>query len=209
MSDAAHAGASATIPYTRVAVALHWLLALMIAGGFALGVYMVELGPSPEQLRLFSYHKSIGITVLGLATLRSVWRLTHPAPPLVAMPAWQRIAAAASHRALYGLMLLTPLVGWLYSSASGIPVLYLTRWQLPDLVPKSKGLAQALLDAHVVLAWTLCTLVVLHIAAALTHHFRQHDETLRRMLSWRRSFAAPAIGAAAGDTGDAEGVLKP
>jgi cytochrome b561 len=172
--------------YTRTAVALHWFIALLITAGFTLGATMTDLHMSPRKLKLYSYHKWIGITVLGLVLIRLLWRLTHPAPPDEPMPRWQRIAAHVTHWLLYLLMIATPIVGWLYSSASGYPVVYLKLWQLPDLVAKNKKLADVLVQVHGLLAWTLFCLVLLHVAAALKHHFLDRDATLKRMLAWQR-----------------------
>jgi cytochrome b561 len=173
--------------YTRTAVALHWLMALLLTAGFTLGATMTDLAVSPRKLRYYSYHKWIGITVLGLVLLRALWRLLHAPPPDEPMPHWQRLAAHFTHGLLYLLMFVTPLVGWLYSSAAGFPVVYLKLWRLPDLVPKDAALAKVLVGAHGLLAWTLLIVVLLHAAAALKHHFFDRDATLRRMLSWSRS----------------------
>jgi cytochrome b561 len=173
--------------YTRTAVFLHWLIALLIACGFTLGTYMVDLHISPRKLRLYSYHKWIGITVLALVLIRLVWRLTHRPPPQVPMPRWQLRTAQATHYLLYALMIATPVCGWLYSSASGYPVVYLKLWQLPDLVHKNRDLAKVLVEIHGFLGWSIFWVVLLHVAAALKHHFIDRDDTLRRMLAWRRS----------------------
>jgi cytochrome b561 len=173
--------------FTRTAVVLHWLIGLLILCGFSLGTYMVDLHMSPTKLRLYNYHKWIGITVLGLVLLRSVWRITHRPPHEEPMPHWQLVAARVTHYLLYALMLATPIFGWLYSSAAGFPVVYLKLWRLPDLVHKNRDLAKVLVEIHGFLAWTLCWIVVLHTAAALKHHFIDRDATLRRMLAWRRS----------------------
>lgn len=177
----------ASIAYTRTAVALHWFMALLITAGFTLGATMTDLHMSPRKLRLYSYHKWIGITVLGLVLIRLIWRLTHPAPPYEPMPRWQRIGAHASHWLLYLLMIATPVLGWLYSSASGYSVVYLKLWKLPDLVSKNEHLAKVLVQVHAFLAWTLFYVVLLHVAAALKHHFFDRDATLKRMLAWQRS----------------------
>jgi cytochrome b561 len=181
------AGAPSARHYTRTAVALHWLMALLITAGFTLGATMTDLSMSPKKLRYYSYHKWIGITVLGLLLVRGLWRLRHPAPPELPMPRWQSIAARTTHGLLYLLMFSVPLVGWLYSSASGYSVVYLKLWQLPDLVPKNPALAKVLVQVHSLLAWTLFYVVLLHAAAALKHHFFERDATLRRMLAWHRS----------------------
>ena len=83
--------------YTHTAIVLHWLAGGLILCGFVLGVSLQDLPISPPTLRLYAYHKWIGITVFLLAVVRLAWRWAHPAPPPVAMPEWQRRAAAATH----------------------------------------------------------------------------------------------------------------
>jgi cytochrome b561 len=175
-----------SIAYTRTAIALHWLTLALIACGFALAVYMVDLPLSPQKLKFFSWHKWIGVTVFLLALARLAWRLRHaaPAPPAV-MPLWQQRAAAAMHALLYGLVIVIPLTGWLYSSAAGMPTVYLGLLQLPDLLATDKALAAQLKLVHVALDYTLLTLVVIHAAAALKHHVVDRDDVLRRMLPSR------------------------
>lgn len=171
------------VRYGAVAIALHWLVAAALLVTFPLGLYMADLPLSPRKLTLVSYHKWIGVTVLALMSLRLAWRLTHRPPPLpLAMPAWQRRAATLAHWMLYGLLLAIPLSGWLYSSAVGVPTVYLGLWQLPDLVGKDKALAEALKLAHKSLNFTLLALVVVHVAAAIKHHFVDRDGLLARML---------------------------
>jgi cytochrome b561 len=177
--------------YTRTAIALHWLTFMLIACGFALAVYMVDLPLSPPKLKYFSWHKWIGVTVFMLALTRVAWRLTHRAPALPAsIPVWQRRAAGALHILLYALV-----TGWLYSSAAGVPTVYLGLIQFPDLITKDKALAEQLKWIHVTLNYTLLTLVILHAAAALQHHFVERDDILRRML--------PRLKLQKGNTGDA------
>jgi cytochrome b561 len=169
--------------YTAVAIALHWLIALAILCNFALGLYMADLPISPAKLRLYSYHKWIGVTIFLLVLLRIAWRLTHPAPTLPAsIPAWQRIAAGASHTGLYLLTLAVPLAGWLFSSASGFQTVYLGMIPIPDLIDKDRAAADALKAAHWYLNLTMAAVVALHVAAALKHHFHDRDEVLARML---------------------------
>ena len=147
---------------------------------------MVELPLSPLKLRLFGWHKWIGITVFLVASARLVWRYSNPPPPAVAMPEWQRRAAVATHAALYVLMLLIPLSGWIYSSSTGVSVVYLGLVPLPDLVPKDKALAAILKAVHVTLNLGLVALVVVHVGAALKHHLVDRDAVLPRMLPFLR-----------------------
>ncbi|MBL6751517.1 MAG: cytochrome b [Nevskia sp.] len=170
--------------YTRTAMALHWIVAGLIACGFVLGLIFADLPFSPQKLKLASYHKWIGMTVLLLAALRGIWRLTHAAPPLAPMPAWQAALARATHLLLYGLMLAVPMLGWLMTSAQGVPVVYLGVLKLPDLIGKDKLLGSFLAELHGGYAWLLFYVFLLHAAAALKHHFVDRDDTLRRMLRW-------------------------
>lgn len=169
--------------YTHTAVALHWLIALLIFGAFPLGVYMHELPLSPYKLQLYSYHKWAGMTVLLLALLRVLWRLTHKPPPLLpGMPRWQEIAAHVVHHGLYLLVLAVPLSGWLMSSALGFPVVWFGVLPLPDLIGKDKALGDMLKEVHEVLNYTLLLLVLAHVGGALKHHLIDRDGTLARML---------------------------
>jgi len=167
--------------YTTPAIALHWLLALMIIVAFGVGLYMTGLPFSPQRLKLYNWHKWAGVTILALTALRLLWRLTHrpPAPP--AMPAWQRRAASASHGLMYVLFFAIPLLGWAYSSAAGFPIVWFGVLPLPDFVPVDKDLAEALKPWHGWLAKALAALVVLHVAAALKHHYIDRDGLLSRM----------------------------
>jgi cytochrome b561 len=167
--------------YTRTAIALHWLMALLIFSAFPLGVYMHDLPLSPTKLQLFSYHKWLGITILLAAAARLAWRVTHPAPALPDMPRWQRIAAHGIHHLLYVLLFAIPLSGWLMSSAKGFPTVWFGVLPLPDLVGKNKELGDLLKAVHEALNFGLLLLVGLHIAGALKHHFIERDDTLRRM----------------------------
>lgn len=169
--------------YTGVAIALHWIIAGTILVTFALGIYMHELELSPTKLRLYSYHKWIGVTIFLLVLFRLAWRLTHRPPPAPSgMPAWQHHAATAAHAGLYLLTLAIPLSGWLMSSASGFQVVYLGVLPIPDLVGKDKALFEQLKDLHYYLNILMFAVVVLHVAAALKHHIKDRDDVLSRML---------------------------
>jgi cytochrome b561 len=170
------------VAYTRTAIALHWLAVLLILAGFSLGMWMVEQPVAPSTLRAYGYHKWIGITVFLVALVRLAWRRAHPAPMPVAMPEWQRRAAKLTHACLYALMLAIPLSGWVYSSATGVEVVYLGLVPLPDLVAKDKALAVVLKAVHITLNFTLLGLVIVHTGAALKHHFVDRDGVLARML---------------------------
>ena len=171
------------VRYTGIAIGLHWLMAVLIIAAFGLGWMLVDMEFSPQKLRGLSWHKWLGVTLLGLTALRLGWRLTHPTPPLPAtVPIWQQWAAHAVHLLLYGLMFAIPLSGWLFSSAKGIPVMYLGVLPLPDLISANEAMAGGLRTLHAVLNYTLLAAVGAHVGAALKHHFIEHDAVLVRML---------------------------
>lgn len=173
--------------YTRTAVALHWVIALLILAAVPLGLYMTGLKLSPLKLQLYSYHKWLGVTIAALVLVRLGWRLGHPAPPLpMSMPVWEQQAASALHHLLYALMLILPLSGWLMSSAKGVPTVYLGLLQLPDLLAKDEALGELLAVVHASLAYALIALVAVHVAAAFKHQFVDHDVVLSRMLPFLR-----------------------
>ena len=173
--------------YSNTAVALHWLTAALIVDGFTLGLSMVDLPLGRQKFQWYAWHKWIGITVFLVACLRLAWRYGHPPPALDAMPPWQKIAAKVTHRAMYLLLLCIPLSGWIYSSSTGVQVVYLGLFPLPDLVAKDRELATILKTVHLTLNFTLLGLVCLHTAAALKHHFVDRDTVLARMLPEKRS----------------------
>lgn len=175
------------LTYTRTAIVLHWLMAVMILVTLPMGMFMHELDLSPFKLRLYAWHKWIGVTVFGLALLRLLWRATHAVPPSPAgMPAWQRRIAQGLHGLLYLLLILIPLSGWLMSSAKGFQTVYLGVWPIPDLLGKSEGLGEVLVEVHEALNNSLLFLLLIHVAAALKHHYLDRDDVLRRMLPVRR-----------------------
>ncbi|WP_334175109.1 cytochrome b [Pseudoxanthobacter sp.] len=177
--------------YDRVAIAIHWLTALAILALLVMGFVMTSARPgSPLQFSLFQWHKSVGITVLALTVLRLGWRLSHRAPALPdTMPGLEKLAAHLGHVGLYGLLFALPLSGWAVVSTSpfNIPtVLYgLLPWPhlefLTAFAPKA-AINPVVSEAHELAAWLLIALLVVHIAAALRHHFLIRDTVLTRML---------------------------
>jgi len=177
--------------YTGVAIALHWILALALALIFGVGLYMADLPFSPLRLKLYNWHKWAGVVILALSALRLLWRLTHRPPALphaveAAMPGWQMRAYHATHGLLYALFFAVPLIGWAYSSAAGFSIVLFGVLPLPDFVPADKALAALIKPWHALSAFALAALVVLHILAALKHHWVDRDGLLQRMLPGRR-----------------------
>lgn len=161
----------------------HWGMALAIAGMVGVGLWMTTLPLGMRKLNVYALHKSIGITLLGVAVLRLGWRLLdrRPAAP-AGQPAWQTGAAHAVHGLIYLLLLGIPLSGWLYNSASGFPLRWFKLANLPKLADADPGLKAIAHALHEYGAWALVALVLGHAAAALWHHVVLRDHTLSSMI---------------------------
>ncbi|HEY3700105.1 MAG TPA: cytochrome b [Spongiibacteraceae bacterium] len=176
-----------TVRYTGTAIALHWLMALLIIATFFLGLTMVDMpGITPTKLKYFNWHKWMGVTVLALAAIRLLWRLMHTAPSLpAAMPKLQKYAAEITHYLLYALIFVVPLSGYFYSLAAGFKVVYLGVLPLPVLIDPNPALKPILKNVHYLLSMTMAALVCVHALAAFKHHLFDRDDILKRMLPWR------------------------
>jgi cytochrome b561 len=167
--------------YTWPAVTLHWVMAILVLGMLALGLYMADLPKGTERSTLIGWHKSIGLSLVLLLALRIAWRAAHPPPPYPAqMPPWQRRLAHLNAAALYTLLVLQPLSGYLSSSFSG----YQTRFfglALPQWGHEDPALNTIFNNAHVLCSRLLMALITLHVAGAATHALVRRDGVVRRM----------------------------
>ena len=162
---------------------LHWLIVVLLIVQVTLAEIADDLPIGVKKLAVLARHKSVGITILGLALLRLAWRLYNPTPLLPGtLKPYERALARFTHVMLYVLLFAMPLSGWMMSSARGFPVSWFHIFQLPDLVPKNKALYDTLVTTHGTLAVVLGVVVTLHVAGALKHHFIHKDDVLRRML---------------------------
>jgi cytochrome b561 len=174
--------------FTAVAQLLHWLIAALIVTQFALGWTAVDLPLGPHKLAVFARHKSFGMTVLMLAIVRLVWRWSHPPPELpTGMTRIERRLARATHIAFYVLLFAMPITGWLMSSAKNYSVSWFGLFTWPDLIAKNETAFDALKTTHDCLSDVLLAIAILHILAALKHHFWNKDDVLLRMLPFIKS----------------------
>ena len=173
--------------YGGVAIGLHWLTLFILIGVYTC-INLTELYPEGSDPRqaLQTWHAMLGLTVLALVTLRLLNRLVAPAPAVTPpSPRWQRLLAGGTHLALYALMFAMPVLGWLMLSAAGEPIPFFG-FRLPALLAENKDLAEQLKDVHETIGTVGYFLIGLHALAALFHHFITRDDTLVRMLPWRR-----------------------
>lgn len=171
--------------WSSVAKALHWSMALLILVMFVLGWLAVTYPLSPTKLKLFMWHKSIGVTLFALVLLRLLWRYYNPSPDFPEdLSRWERIGARCSHILLYGLMILTPLSGYVINSTANFPLRLFGWIKLPNVLPPNETWQQVAERVHLTLFWLFAFVLLLHIAAALRHHFKG-DDVLVRMLPGR------------------------
>jgi cytochrome b561 len=180
--------------YSRVAIVLHWTMAILIIGLFFVGLWMHEAIHVKETkaaaFSAYQWHKSFGLTVLVLTFLRLAWRFGHRPPPLPSgMKPWEAGVAKLTHWIFYALMLAVPLSGWAMVSASpfGLPTIVFGLFEWPHLpqfaeMANKDAAEEALKEAHELLAFAMMGLVILHIGAALKHHLIDRDDVLARML---------------------------
>ena len=163
---------------------LHWLLALAVVAMAIMGLVMKYGDFAPvERIRLYALHKSVGLTILVLAVLRLLIRLLDRGRPVLPpMPRWQHLAATFSHVALYVVLIGMPLTGWLYNSASGFPLQWFSQFKVPALVERSTELKALAGSLHFAGFIVLAIVLLMHVGAAIQHHFIHRDNVLRSML---------------------------
>jgi len=177
--------------YGGVAQILHWLIVALIITQWVLAQLAEAAGHDKaahpaaalHQLALLARHKSVGLTIFALAIVRLVWRFVSPPPPMPnTMPRWQVMAAKLTHFAFYALLLLLPISGLVMSAASNYPVSYFGWFTIPNIVAPDEALKDIMKERHEMLFDILMVVAVVHVIAALKHHFVDRDGVLRRML---------------------------
>ncbi|MFM6853458.1 MAG: cytochrome b [Sphingopyxis sp.] len=165
--------------YTRGARWLHWAMAVLIIGNLVGG-----LAHDVDPKLIMPLHKSAGFLLLALALVRVAWRFTHRPPALPGtMAGWEKLASHATHITLYAMMVLIPLSGWIMSSPSPYPLDFFGLFPIMKFdVAKDSALAGIAHEGHELLAFAMIGLLLLHIGAALRHHFIIKDNVLRRMV---------------------------
>jgi cytochrome b561 len=170
--------------YTLTARVLHWLTAALVLVMIPVGVAMANADFGKGQDTLYHVHRSIGVLLLPIVIVRLIWRLRHPAPPLPDdIPAIQQVAAHMTHWALYALLIVQPIVGWIATSAYRAPILFFWLVEVPPIWPVDQPFSERMFAVHKVIGIAIALLLCAHIGAALFHHFIRKDRVLTRMVS--------------------------
>jgi cytochrome b561 len=172
------------LSWGSLARAFHWVLGITIIGMIAYGWWMNHFPARPDRFFYRSIHADIGYAVLLLMVLRLIWRTLNPTPALpVAASRWERIAARVSHGALYAVTILVAVLGWAHSGARTPNYSdWFGLFHVPQITSPDKVAAQAYEDRHIFFAYVLLALIVIHLAAALWHHFVRRDRVTARMI---------------------------
>ena len=169
--------------YSTTARLLHWIMALLILLTIPAGFIMVQ--PDLDravQNALFVYHKNVGVLLFLLVVTRLAWRLITPPPPLPAhVPNWQARIARFTHLALYALLFVMPVAGYIRVRAGGFPIEGLDALGVPALVPRSDALAETAKTVHYFAGITITAFIALHVSAALFHAIVKRDGVFSRI----------------------------
>ncbi|WP_419903701.1 cytochrome b [Kiloniella sp.] len=173
--------------YGAVTKFLHWFTAILIIGHIPFGWWMGTLPVSLEKVWHYNLHKSLGIVILVLVLLRILWRyISPPPPPPNTVKNIEKIAAHTVQYGLYAALVAQPVVGIIHSWASGYPIVFFNSYTIPNLISSNKTIADWLSTTHFLLGWGIAALIVVHISAALKHHYLDKDLILVRMLPFGR-----------------------
>lgn len=170
--------------HSNFAVAIHWLVVALLLTQVWLGFTFDGMERGPERNAYFTWHKTIGATILLLTLLRLYYRLTNPPPPYPPdMPAWRRLAAVWTHRFLYFVLIALPLTGliavsgraedWFTPLVGGIPLPV-----VPGIDEATGGLSGGV---HEFLVWSTIALLALHVGGGLYEQFAARDGVAYRM----------------------------
>ena len=173
---------AAEASYGASARVFHWVTMALLLIIIPLGLVMGDLPRGRLQDTLFITHESLGLTVLALTVARFVWRLAHPPPPSPDLQRIERLASGSVHALLYLVLIVMPITGYLFVTLRGIELSYLGLFDVPALVMPDKPMGELFGAIHASLQWVIYALALMHIGAALHHHFLRRNDVLTRML---------------------------
>jgi len=180
-------------PYTVTAVALHWVLVLLVFALYGLGWYMVGIPKgTPPVAYFYNLHKSLGIVAALPIVLLIWWRATHMPPPLPgSLPAWQVRAAHTNHLLFYICLVVLVVSGLIESNFTKFGIKFFG-YPLPILGWEDKTLYRIFNRIHVYTSYFFAALMAVHIAAALKHLLVNRDGVFHRMWPWRSNASTPS-----------------
>lgn len=181
LSDKKPNSTATTWHYGSLAIALHWIIAVLIIGMIGLGWYMLSVEKQPGSGWLFDLHKSLGFTAFGLIALRIVWRASHRPEGLPdSVPVWQAKISNIIHWALYTCMIIMPVTGYLGAAHQKIAPKFFGL-NTPSWATPNRAVAEQFFTLHSITVWVLVILISLHALAGLKHLLIDKDRVFQRM----------------------------
>jgi cytochrome b561 len=186
----------ALLRHSNFAVTMHWLIVLLILAqvtlGFTFNRFLAE--GTPERMEVFTWHKTVGATILVLTLIRLAYRLMNPPPPYPEdVPEWRRVAAVWTHRLFYLLLIALPLTGLIAVSDRGPTTALVGGIPLPTVPGIDEATGEMSGEVHMVLVWTTIALLVLHIGAAIYEQFIARHGVAGRMPPFQPQHGEPRI----------------
>lgn len=170
--------------YSGIARTLHWITAIFVLSMIPAGIIMGQIKGGPLQNFLFDYHRSVGVVLFFITLVRLAYRLSNPPLPLADdIAGWQKGLAHGVHFALYTVLLVNPLIGWVGTSAYGAKIKVFWLVELPAIIGKDRPFSETVLELHAYLGLAAAALVCLHLAGVFYHQFIRKDGVLMRMVT--------------------------
>lgn len=166
--------------YSGFAKSLHWIVALLVLTIIPVGIVMGEVQNAP--FNLYNFHKSLGVLILILMTVRLIYRLVNGVPPEPGIPAFYRIAGRLTHWALYILLFLTPISGAIANMYYGAPTPFFGLFEVQPFFAKNEEISNYIFARHKIMGFAVGALALMHVGAGLFHYFIRRDGVLQRML---------------------------
>jgi cytochrome b561 len=167
--------------YDAVARSLHWLVVGLVVAQFVLGWTMPDVHKDTRPIGLIAAHLLVGTALLATMACRVIWRFGHR-PPKDELSPLLRAVSSITHLALYALLIVVPLLGWINASSRGWALTLLGILPLPGLSSPGSAFGHSMGGVHGIIAWVLFGVICLHVAAALFHRFVLRDSVMQRML---------------------------
>ena len=174
-----------TAQYGLISKLFHWAVFLVLIALIATAQISGDMPRGPEKTEIVLLHASLGFLMLNLMILRLCWRWFNVRPAAMNIPEWQKTAALAAHISLYALIIAQALTGVTRAAAKGLDIPFFGLFQAPVPLGDNEALKETLYNIaknmHEIIPWLIVLTLALHIFAALYHHFKLKDDTLRRM----------------------------
>lgn len=183
-----------TSTYGWVERGFHWAIAILMVTVIVLGkvAYDAAFDTDAALARkawLFSFHKTVGVTIFFVAVLRIAWAVTQPRPRAM-HGGPEAMLASLVHWLLYGSLVIVPLLGWTHhATAEGFAPIW---WPFGQGFPglgKDAALSLTLGQLHKTFVWVLLGSLALHVVGTIKHVVVDKDQTFARM--WRGTDPGP------------------